>query len=79
MQLIRINMRHMDISSAPTLPSKLAAASVQPCPTQRMPDAPTPRWDSTQLLGAAREVEIVHGDQVYRLRHTALGKLILTK
>ncbi|MFZ2990573.1 hemin uptake protein HemP [Ideonella sp.] len=44
-----------------------------------MPDAPTPRWDSTQLLGAAREVEIVHGDQVYRLRHTALGKLILTK
>lgn len=38
-----------------------------------------PRWQSAQLLGASREVEIVHGDQVYRLRHTALGKLILTK
>jgi hemin uptake protein HemP len=31
------------------------------------------------LLGSEREVEIEHGDQIYRLRLTALGKLILTK
>lgn len=37
------------------------------------------RLNSRQLLGAALEVEIEHGAQVYRLRQTALGKLILTK
>jgi hemin uptake protein HemP len=38
-----------------------------------------PRWDSRTLLGQAEQAEIHHGDQVYRLRLTALGKLILTK
>lgn len=43
------------------------------------PAAPT-RLDSRDLFGpAAREVEIQHGDGVYRLRRTSLGKLILTK
>jgi len=37
------------------------------------------RIDSQALLGAAQEVEIAHGPDVYRLRRTALGKLILTK
>lgn len=36
-------------------------------------------WHSDELFGAAAEVQIVHGAQVYRLRKTALGKLILTK
>ena len=35
--------------------------------------------DSTALLGPRGEVFIVHGQQVYRLRVTAQGKLILTK
>jgi hemin uptake protein HemP len=35
--------------------------------------------DSRELLGAAHEIEIVHGSQRYRLRLTSLGKLILTK
>ncbi len=34
---------------------------------------------SDALLQGAREVEIRHGDQVYRLRHTRNDKLILTK
>lgn len=34
---------------------------------------------STQLLAGFPEVQIVHGDAVYRLRQTSLGKLILTK
>jgi hemin uptake protein HemP len=42
------------------------------------PDRPV-RLESHILLGDAREVEIVHGTQCYRLRVTALGKLILTK
>ncbi len=35
--------------------------------------------DSATLLGPRGEVFIVHQQQVYRLRVTSLGKLILTK
>ena len=35
--------------------------------------------DSSTLLGPRGEVFIVHQQQVYRLRVTAQGKLILTK
>jgi hemin uptake protein HemP len=53
-------------------------------PPQALPPAPAnaktpPRIDSATLLGAAGEVLIVHQQQVYRLRRTSLGKLILTK
>ena len=34
---------------------------------------------SAQLFAESPEVQILHGDTVYRLRRTALGKLILTK
>lgn len=34
---------------------------------------------SAVLLGGRREVQIDHQGQVYRLRLTSLGKLILTK
>ncbi|RVT53603.1 hemin uptake protein HemP [Rubrivivax albus] len=37
------------------------------------------RLRSGDLLGPGQVLEIVHGDAVYRLRVTALGKLILTK
>jgi hemin uptake protein HemP len=37
------------------------------------------RWSSRDLLAGAREIEIEHEGSVYRLRLTALGKLILTK
>lgn len=37
------------------------------------------RIDSTELFNGAPEVEIEHQGQVYRLRRTSLGKLILTK
>lgn len=40
---------------------------------------PPRRIDSTTLLGPRGEVQIVHQQQVYRLRVTSLGKLILTK
>lgn len=35
--------------------------------------------DSRDLLRGGAELRIRHGDQVYRLQRTALGKLILTK
>jgi hemin uptake protein HemP len=37
------------------------------------------RLDSRELFGEAREIMIGHGGDVYRLRLTALNKLILTK
>lgn len=37
------------------------------------------RLGSAELFGAEQEIEIEHGVAVYRLRMTALGKLILTK
>ena len=37
------------------------------------------RLTSQALLGADKEVEIEHAGQLYRLRLTSLGKLILTK
>jgi hemin uptake protein HemP len=37
------------------------------------------RFISEQLLGGSTEVEIQHGESIYRLRLTSLGKLILTK
>jgi hemin uptake protein HemP len=46
----------------------------------RDPSGPAARrWRSTELFGPAQEIEIEHGQAVYRLRLTSLGKLILTK
>lgn len=47
-------------------------------PSQSPPPTP-PRIDSQSLLRGQVEVEILHGQEVYRLRHTRAGKLILTK
>jgi hemin uptake protein HemP len=40
--------------------------------------APTPVVESTALLQGRPEVVILHNGREYRLRHTRLGKLILT-
>jgi hemin uptake protein HemP len=37
------------------------------------------RVSSRDLLGGRVEIEIEHDAQIYRLRRTSLGKLILTK
>jgi hemin uptake protein HemP len=37
------------------------------------------RWLSAELFGPLHEIEIEHGQAIYRLRRTSLGKLILTK
>ena len=34
---------------------------------------------SAELFGDGREIRILHADEVYTLRHTNKGKLILTK
>jgi hemin uptake protein HemP len=51
---------------------------MQSAPAEARPTA-TRRWRSADLFGAAQEIEIEHGQAVYRLRLTSLDKLILTK
>ena len=49
-------------------------------PTRVPPRAPRVRMiTSEQLFADFPEVQIAHGDAIYRLRQTSLGKLILTK
>jgi len=52
-----------------------------PVPQPAVPSVPTAvaQVSSRQLLAGAKEVLIEHRGTVYRLRETALGKLILTK
>jgi hemin uptake protein HemP len=45
---------------------------------RRIDDGPAP-LRSEDVLKGAREVVILHGTEVYRLRLTTNGKLILTK
>ena len=55
------------------LPAEVHAAS-------RAPIDPSPEnWSSDRLLAGRNEISITHGDSIYRLRLTSLGKLILTK
>ncbi|MBI5271122.1 MAG: hemin uptake protein HemP [Burkholderiales bacterium] len=61
--------------TTPDLREDVALAS----PALATPDTGLPRWPSHTLLGGGDEALIVHGDQVYRLRRTGTGKLILTK
>lgn len=56
-----------------------APPECRPAPAgQRAHDARR-RFSSRDLLGDASEIEIDHGGEIYRLRRTHSGKLILTK
>lgn len=63
------------------------AAQAQPAATpalavacqQPLQATPCVQYDSRQLFGDALEVHIQHASQLYRLRVTSLGRLILTK
>jgi hemin uptake protein HemP len=66
-------MPSVDLPPLPPSPARLLS-------TARSASAVhAPPVDSRLLLNGAREIEIVHGDKVYRLRHTRNDKLILVK
>jgi hemin uptake protein HemP len=75
------------MNSTPTTPVPIAsvAASEDGTFERHFVMAPPPRpaqvrsITSEQLFADFSEVQIAHGDAVYRLRQTSLGKLILTK
>ena len=74
---------HTDTPTAPqpafTSLAQEAALSGMAAKAGSAPSSPRKRINSQALLGSEREIEIEHGGQLYRLRLTALGKLILTK
>lgn len=47
--------------------------------TERQENLEAPCLDSAELLGDRREIRIRHGGEMYRLRLTRSGKLILHK
>ena len=51
----------------------------QPEPSQTATKDRPVVWDSWDLLKGQREAWIEHNGELYRLRLTALGKLLLTK
>ena len=54
--------------------------SQRPFRTENQPTDGTARVvESEDLMQGSREIQIVHGDDIYRLRVTRNGKLILTK
>lgn len=61
------------------LPSKPVEPPRSPPGVAARAPVPTVRIASAQLFGGAAEVQIEHHGAVYRLKQTALGKLILTK
>ena len=63
----------VDVPPLPPSPVRLMAAARPRAALH------APAVDSRLLLNGAREIEIVHGDRVYRLRHTRTDKLILVK
>ncbi len=65
--------------TTPTQPAEPPPGSAAPAPPAHLPQPGLRRLSSRELLAGQTEVEIEHEAQVYRLRRTALGKLILTK
>jgi hemin uptake protein HemP len=49
-----------------------------PCPGESTRQSPR-IWRSEDLFGEEREVLVLHGEEVYRLRRTRNEKLILQK
>jgi len=58
-----------------SLPPTSPASTPMPGP---LDNPPTPVVESAALLKGRPEVVILHNGREYRLRHTRLGKLILT-
>ncbi|MCW5609319.1 MAG: hemin uptake protein HemP [Rubrivivax sp.] len=71
-------MQHHDTPGRPAA-AAAGALRAEPAVAERPRPLAPPRLRSPDLFGNAVEIEIEHDAQVYRLRKTSLGKLILTK
>ena len=60
-------------------PELISVEPTRETPPLHTPETSPPQWSSDDLLGASDEAHIVHRGDVYRLRRTLTGQLILTK
>ncbi len=71
------------LSTAATQAAPIAAEALLPLGLSEVQTEALQRplrvLSSRQLMGRDQEIHIAHGAAMYRLRITALGKLILTK
>ena len=65
--------------TAPPSPASSASAAPREAAALPTPKAARAPIDSAALFAGASEVQIAHRGALYRLKQTALGKLILTK
>jgi hemin uptake protein HemP len=68
-----------DDSALPPPAGRGVATPARPPAPARPSGHAAARVTSEQLFGGAAELEIEHRGALYRLKQTALGKLILTK
>ena len=68
----------MNETSHPEIPAPAPVAAAA-ADAARAATGERESWRSEELLGARTEVLILHGNEVYRLRRTRQGKLILYK
>jgi hemin uptake protein HemP len=68
-----------DKPQLPTRPTLRVSGTIAAPPATDGSSAPSNMIESTMLLGAARLRHILHHGEVYILRQTRAGKLILTK
>jgi len=70
----------MPACADPNLPSSPPSRGAVDAPSRLQASGMRrPRLHAESLFGGANEIEIQHGEAIYRLRITSLGKLILTK
>ena len=67
------------MNEPPTTDTALAHPAATDAASAPPPAAARESWRSEELLGNKTEVLILHGTEVYRLRRTRQGKLILYK
>jgi hemin uptake protein HemP len=63
----------MDLAAKPTEPDARLV------PAETVPPFSAVVWNSEEILKGTKEIQIVHRGEVYRLRLTRNGKLILSK
>jgi hemin uptake protein HemP len=74
-----MNEPHQSETPPSGLPFSAAPFSHSSPGSSVRPDQPRDAWRSEELLGDKPEVLILHNNEVYRLRRTRQGKLILHK
>ncbi len=72
-RLLVMQTMNADEPQPPAMPDPALETAAPPRATT------IPQWQSEQLLRGSKEVLIHHGDEIYRLRLTRQGKLILYK